>query len=263
MHIDLAQIVAIAEGAGHRILAVYNSDAASDFTRKADDSPITQADKASNAFIVAQLRQHYPEIPIISEEEPAVDFATRTRWPLCWQVDPLDGTKEFLRRNGEFAVNIALVQAGEAIAGVIHAPYLRETAWAQRGQGAFMRDAQGVVHALTSGPPALGKRLQVLASRSHLKPEITDFLDKLPPHDLQRMGSSLKYIRLASGAAHFYPRLGPTMEWDTSAGQVILEEAGGELIAEDTQTAMRYNRVELRNGNFMAYGKGIREFLKR
>lgn len=261
MHIDIAAIVAIAEAAGKRILEVYNSPEAIKVTTKADNSPLTQADEASNDIITANLQKLYPEIPILSEEGREAPYSERKEWSLCWQVDPLDGTKEFIKRNGEFAVNIALLQNGVAVAGVVHGPFLDITAWAQTGRGAFMRQADGQVVQLQSGTPSEGEPLSVLTSRSHLNAATEEYLSELPNHNTRGCGASLKYIFIASGRDHLYPRFGPTMEWDTSAGQIILEEAGGELLDSSTGESMLYNRVNLRNGAFMAYGKGVRELL--
>ena len=257
MSIDLTAIVAIAEAAGKHILAIYNGDTAQEFVQKADHSPLTQADEASNAYIIAALRRLYPEIQIISEEEAEVAYAIRKDWPRCWQVDPLDGTKEFLNRNGEFAVNIALLAQGEAVAGVIHAPVSGETAWAARGQGAFLRKKDGAVYRLKSCPPVVGAPLRVLASRSHHNADLTAYLAGLDRPIITQAGSSLKFVRIAAGKADFYPRLGPTMEWDTSAGQIIVEEAGGKLLDAETGLPLRYNRKNMRNRNFFVYGKGV------
>lgn len=262
MHIDIAAIVAIAEAAGKAILEVYHSPEAIAVTTKADNSPLTRADEAANALITANLKQLYPDIPILSEEGREAPYAERKQWSLCWQVDPLDGTKEFIKRNGEFAVNIALLQNGVAVAGVVHGPFLEITAWAQAGRGAFMRDADGKVTRLASEMPEGGKPLSVITSRSHRDAATENYLTTLPRHTTRECGASLKYIFIASGRDHLYPRFGPTMEWDTSAGQIILEEAGGELLDSATGHTMRYNRENLRNGAFIAYGNGVREFLE-
>jgi 3'(2'), 5'-bisphosphate nucleotidase len=262
MHIDIAALVAIAEAAGKAILEVYHSPEAIEVTTKSDNSPLTKADEASNALISKNLRQLYPNIPILSEEGRQAPYSERKSWSLCWQVDPLDGTKEFIKRNGEFAVNIALLQNGVAVAGVVHGPALNITAWAQTGRGAFLRQADGQVIRLASAAPKSGQPLSVITSRSHRDANTEAYLTKLPSHTTRECGASLKYIFIASGRDHLYPRFGPTMEWDTSAGQIILEEAGGELLDGQTGHTMRYNRENLLNGAFIAYGNGVREWIE-
>ncbi|MEM7035836.1 MAG: 3'(2'),5'-bisphosphate nucleotidase CysQ [Bacteroidota bacterium] len=257
-NVDVPSIVAIAETAGLLIMEVYESDEDAEISTKADDSPITLADRRANEHIVAQLRALYPQIPIISEEEKLLPYEERKNWSLCWQVDPLDGTKEFIRRNGEFAVNIALIQDGVPVVAVVHAPARDITAWATKGEGAFLRDDEGNVRKLESKSWVSSEPITIVASRSHPSPDVQAFMDRFPKRHVQPAGSSLKFILLAMGEAHVYPRLAPTMEWDTSAGQLILEEAGGEFIDEATGKPMLYNRENLTNGNFMAYGRDVR-----
>lgn len=261
-------VVAIAEAAGERILDIYNSPDAGDFQSKADDSPLTKADQASNDYIVAELRRLTPAIPIISEEEKEIPYAERKDWEMCWEVDPLDGTKEFIKRNGEFAVCIALLQGGEAVAGVVHAPAVGITAWAERGKGAFLKENVGdhaksgeETRKLESVSPTEGEAISIVASRSHMSDSVQEYVDQFRDPEIRSAGSALKFLLIAKGDAHLYPRLAPTMEWDVSAGQIILEEAGGEVLVAETGLPMRFNREQLRNPHFIAYGKGVRENL--
>ncbi|MEM0997336.1 MAG: 3'(2'),5'-bisphosphate nucleotidase CysQ [Bacteroidota bacterium] len=260
--IDMTAVVAIAEAAGQRILEVYNRPDPIEVITKADDSPLTQADQASHEWINAELSRLFPKIPILSEEGGDIPYAERQNWIYCWQVDPLDGTKEFIKRNGEFAVNIALLHQGKAIAGVLHVPYLNISAWAQLGQGAYRRDADGRVYRLSAAAPTTREDFTVLSSRSHMREETRNYLDQLPAHALRAAGSAYKFILVAGGEAHLYPRLGPTSEWDTSAGQIIVEEAGGELLDADTGLPFTYNRKNIINNSFILYGKGVRKWIE-
>lgn len=260
--ISLAALVAISEEAGEVIMDIYNRPETIEVVNKEDRSPLTEADQASNRLIVDRLRALYPDIPVVSEEEKNLPYEDRRNWPLCWQVDPLDGTKEFIRRNGEFCVNIALLYQGRAIAGVIHAPAQQLSAWAEQGHGAFLKEAGKPVERLRSRKPGKGEKLAVVASRSHMSPEVETFVSKLPEHEIKSAGSALKFLLVARGEAHIYPRLAPTMEWDTSAGQIIVEEAGGELLHADTRQPLEYNKEDLLNPHFLTYGKGVREMLE-
>lgn len=253
----------IAREAGRIIMEIYADAEGVVIDRKADNSPLTQADSASNAYIVSELERHYPGVPVISEEEKEKPYVERRQWGRCWQVDPLDGTKEFIKRNGEFTVNIALLEKGRAVAGVIYAPDLDLMAWAAQGEGAYMVEGNGEVVKLESRMPQSGEKLAVVASRSHNSPEMEAFLAKLGDVEIRSAGSSLKFLLVARGQAHLYPRLAPTMEWDTSAGQVILEEAGGEVLVADNGVPLGYNRENLLNPHFMAYAAGVRHWLEQ
>lgn len=252
----------IAEAAGRIIMDIYADAEGVVIDRKADNSPLTQADRAANAYIVSQLGEHFPDTPVISEEEKELPYEIRSQWPACWQVDPLDGTKEFIKRNGEFTVNVALLENGRAVAGVIHAPALGLSAWATAGQGAYLSEAGAAPIRLHSKAPAPGQKLAVVASRSHNSPEMEAYLAQLGEVEIRSAGSSLKFLLVARGEAHLYPRLAPTMEWDTSAGQVILEEAGGEVLVEGDMQPLLYNRAVLLNPHFIAYAAGVRAWLQ-
>lgn len=244
-------LLEIARRAGEAILDIYGKE---DFQveAKEDESPLTIADQTANKIICDALIDLYPEIPIISEENKLLDYHTRKDYELCWLVDPLDGTKEFIKRNGEFTVNIALVDRDEVIAGVVYAPVLDEMYYGSRGDGAFLitdKDNRIEANRITMKDQGL----QVVCSRSHLSPETAAYMDRLNGPVKVSKGSSLKFLLLASGNADLYPRLAPTMEWDTAAAQIILEEAGGSVISEETGEKLKYNKENLRNPHFIAY----------
>lgn len=244
-------VIALAEEAARRILAVYAT--AFDVEHKDDASPLTAADLASHACIVEGLERITPEIPVLSEES-AEGVATdlRRRWPLLWVVDPLDGTREFVKRNGEFTVNIALVEDGVARFGVIQQPVTGALWHAEPGRGAFRREA-GVDAAIATRRPAVAP-LRVAASRSHRDTRTEGFIAGLGEVEPMAQGSSLKFCRIAEGGMDVYPRFGPTSEWDTAAGQAIVEAAGG-LVVDSRGRPLRYNqRDTLLNGDFLALG---------
>jgi 3'(2'), 5'-bisphosphate nucleotidase len=220
--LELALALAIAAGA--RIREVYQSDFA--VTRKDDETPLTQADLASHRLIVEALARRTPQLPVLSEEAAQVPFATRRGWERYWLVDPLDGTREFVKRNGEFTVNIALVEGHRPVLGVVHAPVPGLSWGAARGCGAFRFDGAARVAVRTRRAAA---PLTVVASRSHRDPATDRILARLPAHEAVSRGSSLKFCLVADGTADFYPRLGPTSEWDTAAGQCLVEQAGGAV----------------------------------
>jgi 3'(2'), 5'-bisphosphate nucleotidase len=246
--LDAALELAVA--AGRRILEVYSSDFA--VTRKDDATPLTQADLASHALITEALGRLAPALPVLSEEGAGIPFAERRAWPRYWLVDPLDGTREFVKRNGEFTVNIALVEGHRPVLGVVHAPALGLTYGAARGCGAFR--LEGAARAAVRTRRAAGP-LTVVASRSH-RDEATDrILARLPAHDAVSRGSSLKFCLVADGSADFYPRLGPTSEWDTAAGQCIVEQAGGAVWRLPELTPLGCNEKEsLLNPSFAVIG---------
>ena len=248
-------VIALARKAAGEILAVYDSasfesDAA--IEHKDDRSPLTAADLASHRCIVAGLRALTPEIPVLSEESKGLDIAARRQWSTFWLVDPLDGTREFIKRNGEFTVNIALVETGVAVFGVIQQPVTGALWHGVPGSGAFRRTEGGDLALRTRVPAA--RPLRVAASRSHRDARTQALLDALPAHETLACGSSLKFCRIAEGEIDLYPRFGPTSEWDTAAGQAILEAAGGAVL-DPRGRPFRYNQREgLLNGDFVALG---------
>lgn len=243
-------VLVIAREAGEAIMAVYEQGF--DVTRKVDDSPLTAADLAAHRVITEGLRRLTPEWPVLSEEAADIPWQTRCAWPTYWLVDPLDGTREFIKRNGEFTVNIALIEQHIPIFGVVQAPVTGEIWHAERGRHAYRRRGQ-VDEQLRSRAPAKAP-LRVAASRSHRDARTESVLARMGDIELVGLGSSLKFCRIAEGTLDVYPRFGPTSEWDTAAAQCVLEAAGGALLAPDGR-AFRYNRREtLLNGDFIALG---------
>lgn len=230
----LETLCRIAEEAGRAILAVYAGEVAA--WTKADDSPLTEADLRADAVIQRGLGEAFAGVVVLSEESARLPAAPAHDFLL---VDPLDGTKEFLKRNGEFTVNIAWIRAGVPIAGVVGAPALGEMFFGAAGLGAWKRDAQGTAR-LGTRPPPPGAALRVIGSRSHAGEAMGRWLQALEqPHSFVAAGSSLKFCRIAEGQADIYPRLGPTCQWDTAAGQAVLEAAGGAVFDPDGQP-LRY-----------------------
>jgi len=250
-NIDVEAVVRLAKEAGEAILRVYN---ASDFQveEKDDASPLTAADRASHAVIDSGLRALAPEIPILSEEGRDIPWEERRQWSRFWLVDPLDGTKEFIKRNGEFTVNIALVEGGWPVLGVIYAP-ARDTLYVGvAGEGAWRQKGSGRREVLRVRAPEPGRGHAVVKSRSHPSGELADYLRSIEVEESVPVGSSLKFCAVAEGRATLYPRFGPTMEWDTAAGQAIVEAAGGRVVqAEDGGKPLRYNKENLLNGDFI------------
>lgn len=233
-------------------MAVYAAMPALDnIQHKADGSPLTQADLAAHQVIAQALARLTPGIPVVSEEDGASQVH-RQHQGRFWLVDPLDGTKEFLARNGEFTVNIALIEDGHPVLGVVVAPALGLTYWGATGLGAFRQSSQETeAIRVTSEQKRSGRTLRVLASKSHMDPETQAFLNRLGPHELMHAGSSLKFCRIAEGSADLYPRLSPTCEWDTAAGQAVLEAAGGCVLKLDG-TPVRYGKPDVLNPHFVA-----------
>lgn len=247
----MEQVVALVKEAGRAVMAVYEQ-ADSPTTYKEDDSPLTQADLASHRLLVDGLRACGPELPVLSEESRAVPFNERSRWERYWLVDPLDGTKEFVKRHPEFTVNVALIERGEPVMGVVHAPAMDVTYMATRGTGAFKQIGGAMNVAIRVSDYRKG-RLNIVVSRSHAGPEIALLLKKIGPADCVSVGSSLKLCLVAEGIAHFYPRFGPTMEWDIAAAQCVVEEAGGS-VTDLAGARLRYNKPDLHNPHFVVCG---------
>ena len=256
----LDEVRRIAATAADRILRVYHSPF--EVGRKSDASPLTEADLASHRTIVAGLRALAPDIPVLSEEAAEVDFSTRADWPRYWLVDPLDGTKDFVNRNGEFTVNIALIDGHAPVLGVVVVPVTKVAYAAARGLGARRYDADGVTALGVRAPAAPPWR--VAASRSHADGRTEAFIRNLGPTERISIGSSLKFCLVAEGGIDIYPRFGPTCEWDTAAAQCVLEQAGGR-VTDIGLEPLRYNTGEsLLNPYFLAFGDpGVdwREFL--
>lgn len=253
-HDLIEELCTIARAAGEAILDIYNNASDIAIRKKADDSPLTAADKAANDVICTRLERLPLSYPIISEENQAVPYEVRKNYDYYWLVDPLDGTKEFIKRNGEFTVNIALIHEGQAVMGVVYAPVLDEMYYATKGQGAFLQKNNQIQRLEAPQFSQTSKGLNVVCSRSHLNEQTQKFVDALDAPNLVPKGSSLKFLLLATGDAHLYPRLAPTMEWDTAAAQAVLEEAGGKVLQYGSNQALHYNKEELLNSSFVAYG---------
>jgi 3'(2'), 5'-bisphosphate nucleotidase len=247
----LNAVIAIAEQAGQAILNIYQQPAsATDNVRlKADQSPVTAADLAAHQVITQALTVLTPDIPILSEEAADIDWQIRKTWQRYWLVDPLDGTKEFIQRNGEFTVNIALIEQGEAVLGVIHAPVLDKTYYASQGQGAFLKQVTAIRRLNVNTVPS-AKIVKVVGSRSHPSPKLAEYLAQFPQQQMMPVGSSLKFCLVAEGSADIYPRFGPTMQWDTAAGHIIALEAGASVQFSGISSQV-YQREQLRNPDFV------------
>lgn len=258
LQVLMPELVKLARRAGDAILAVYEQDFS--VTHKADDSPLTQADLASHVIIRDGLTALTPDIPFLSEESADIDFETRSRWPCYWLVDPLDGTREFVNRNGEFTVNIALICKHKAVGGIVYVPVSHISYTGISGSGAW-RHAPGREPAPIRVRRPCADPLVVVGSRSHANPKLEQYLAALGDYKLVSMGSSLKFCLLAEGKADFYPRLGPTSEWDTAAAHAVVTAAGGEIIRLDGQP-LEYNRKEsLLNPHFLVIADPERDWL--
>ncbi len=245
------EVIDIARQAGAAILDIYGTD---DFKveSKSDESPLTIADQTANAIICKGLEALAIQYPIVSEENKLVAYDERKQYSHFWLVDPLDGTKEFIKRNGEFTVNIALIHNQVTVMGVVYAPVLDEMFWAIKGEGAFMEKDGNITKLNAPEFKMSDSGLKLVCSRSHLNEDTEKFVAGFDSPDLVSKGSSLKFLILAKGEAHIYPRLAPTMEWDTGAAQIVLEEAGGSVINNDTKEPLLYNKEILRNPYFVA-----------
>lgn len=231
-------ICKIARLAGEKILEVYQRDFAVQI--KSDSSPLTEADLAAHQIIVTGLAQLTPEIPVLSEEDADIDWSVRQKWQQFWLVDPLDGTKEFINKNGEFTVNIALIENGQPVLAVIYAPVLDKLYFTDKHDAYLTTTDKAKVRLQVKQPLP---PLKVVGSRSHPSPDLADYLDKLGDFEMLSVGSSLKFCLIAEGLADLYPRLGPTMEWDTGAGHCIAEKAGA-IVCQLDGRALRYNQKE-------------------
>jgi 3'(2'), 5'-bisphosphate nucleotidase len=256
----LEPVRALAAEASERILEIYVT--AFGVTAKDDDSPLTAADLAAHHVIVSGLQRLTPGIPILSEESAAVPFAERSTWRRHWLVDPLDGTREFVERNGQFTVNIALIDEHEPVLGVVRIPVTGLCYFAARGHGAFRAEPGQPPCPIGVQPLRPAAPVRVVGSRSHGGLGLPKFVAKLGSHELVAIGSSLKFCQVAEGAADVYPRLGPTSEWDTAAAQAIVEVAGGRVVSAETGEPLRYNtRESLLNPHFIVYGDASRDWL--
>lgn len=247
-------VVDIAKLAGAKILQVYHSD---DFAveTKTDASPVTQADFAANEIIVSELNKITPQLPVLSEEAADISFAERSQWQCYWLVDPLDGTREFIKKSGEFSVNIALIENHRPILGVIYVPVENVCYFAAENYGVFQQQDDQAPTSLQvrSWSPT---QLAVLMSRYSDIERFDNILSQFDGCQIERLSSSIKFGLIATGKFDLYPRLGPTSEWDTAAGQCIVEQAGGSVV-DFTGQPLRYNTKEsLTNPQFLVLGDG-------
>lgn len=253
--IDIYKIISIAKDAGKAILAVYNQPFG--IEKKDDHSPITLADKHSNDLITKELKKLYPDIPVLSEESRQVPFEERKHWKYFWLIDPLDGTREFISKNGEFTVNIALIHDGEPVLGVVYIPVNNTTYYALKNSGSHKIFSDGKVMKLSAKflHYTARRKVVVIASRSHHSAEVEQFVEQLKQKgkavDFISAGSSLKFCLMAEGAADVYPRFGPTMEWDTAAAHLIATEAGRKVLNAKTRQPLVYNKEDLQNPWFV------------
>lgn len=246
----LSAVERIAVDAGARILAIYSTNF--EVVSKSDDSPLTAADMASHKAIVAGLEALTPDIPVLSEESSGLSWETRQRWERYWLVDPLDGTREFVKRNGEFTVNIALIEDQRPVMGVVYVPVQGTVYLGHVGHGAWKRDSKGHLHPIKTR--AQGDPLVIACSRSHPSESLAKLLDGFEGAQRRPLGSSLKFCYIAEGQVDFYPRLGLTSEWDTAAAQAVMEAAGGSVVKLDGEP-LRYNTKDsLLNPHFLVFG---------
>ncbi len=242
---------AVAE-AGEAILEIYKDPSRFETEQKADQSPLTAADLAANQILVAHLSRLTPHIPILSEESAQAPWSERQHWTECWVVDPLDGTKEFLKRNDEFTVNVGLVRDHQPVLGVVYAPALGQWYFAAQGLGAWHQSAGNEASSIAVSPHPSPNKWRVVGSRSHQSPDMAAFLTTLGDTELVAMGSSLKLCLVASNQADVYPRLGPTSEWDTCAAHAVVNEAGGQVLNLKTGEPLTYNaRESILNPHFI------------
>jgi len=244
--IDLKEIENIALKAGEEVIKIYNKDFEIEY--KDDKSPLTIADLKANEIICQSLTSLYPNIPILSEENKKIEYKDRKDWEYYWCIDPIDGTKEFIKKNGEFTINIALIYKNSPILGVVYAPILEDMYSAKKGNGAFKNGIKLPIKRDDN-------KLVVVASKSHLSPETEEYINSLELNGRELIkiskGSSLKLCMVAEGVADIYPRLAPTMEWDTTAADAIVREAGKMCYDFELNTPMVYNKENLLNPWFV------------
>lgn len=254
-HIDIQKLIDISKQAGEEIMKVYENEI--DVEYKSDDSPLTKADQKSNEIIMEWLQQFFPDIPIISEENKEIPFEERKNWEYYWLVDPLDGTKEFINKNWEFTTNIALIHKDEPVLWVIYVPDEWITYYAKRNLGSFKIDTHWTHHKLEVSNPTQGT-IRVIASRSHGNDEATEnYIENLKSkyEDIQftNAWSSVKFCLIAEWKADIYPRLKPTMEWDTWAGHIIAQESWATIENFGTWEKLKYNKEDMTNPSFIVY----------
>ncbi len=241
----LSSIINISRDAGDRIMEFYDKPVVE---YKADNSPLTQADLAAHHLICDFLKDNYPEIPVISEESGIPEYDTRKEWGRFWLVDPLDGTKEFINKNGEFTVNVALIDKNEPVLGVVYAPAKKLMYYAEKGYGSWKQIDDGAPVRISSDKADPEKPLRVVCSRSHVSDALEEYLSKFTVESRIPSGSSLKFCLVADGTADLYPRLGPTMEWDVAAGDCVYRNSAAK---GQHSSELTYNKPSFKNNGFV------------
>ena len=241
-------VVGLVREAGRATMTYYDAPASAEVREKEDRSPVTLADEVAHGILVEGLGRIDPATPVVSEEAAAADFETRRGWRRFWLVDPLDGTKEFIKRRAEFTVNVALIEEGEPVFGVVEAPALDLLYWAVKGGGAWREEKGAAAERIYSTVPEPGSPLTVVESLSHPSQELEEYLKTIPVAKRVKAGSSLKFCWVAEGRADIYPRLGPTMEWDVAAGDCVYRQSGRD---GERPSPLRYNKPDLRNPSFV------------
>jgi len=245
--LDINHIIKIAKNAGSKALEIYNTHNLQ-IDYKDDNSPLTKADIQANQIICDNLKKLFPKIPIISEENKQIDYNIRKKYLYYWCIDPIDGTKEFIQKNGEFTINIALIYKNTPVLGVVYAPVLDELYYAKKGYGAFKNNKK-----LPLVKTSTNKYI-ITASKSHLSTETKQFINNIKTSKekvIISKGSSLKLCMIASGEADIYPRLSPTMEWDTAAADAIVRESGKMVYQYNSNIPLQYNKPDLTNPWFI------------
>ncbi len=246
-NISIEQIKTIAKEAGDATMEIYKTDFKVEY--KDDKSPLSEADIKANEIICTSLLKLFPNIPIMSEENRQIEYKNRKDWEYYWCIDPIDGTKEFIKKNGEFTINIALIHKNSPVLGVVYAPALKDIYWSKQNTGAFKNGLKLPLH-VNNNPK---ESLSIVASKSHLSKETQEFIDALLTKEIKQIskGSSLKLCMVAEGIADIYPRLAPTMEWDTAAADAIVRESGKMTYQFDSKEPMVYNKQNLLNPWFV------------
>lgn len=255
--IDIETIIEIISGANKIVLDLYDNYNLEkndiNLSYKSDNSPVTEADKKASNFICGELQKNYPDIPIICEETEQVNYNDRKNFEYFWLVDPLDGTKEFLKKNGEFTINIGLIKGTKSILGVVSVPCQNKIYYASKNKGAYVRLNNTTMEIkcrkINHDNPT------IICSRSHLNKETSEYLKKYSKHEISSAGSSLKFMMIAEGNADIYPRLNGSMEWDTAASHIITEESGATISTYPDNVPLSYNKESLLNPYFIVYGK--------
>ncbi len=247
----LDPVIQIAYQAGKKIMEVY--DAGFSVEQKSDHTPVTEADMAANEVIECKLKELTPHLPILTEEDDSVPYSERKKWPRYWLIDPLDGTREFIKRNGEFTVNIALIDGDESVMGVVYAPVMGVLYYAAKGQGAFKQASINEPEVIRVRDKCQSKTV-IACGRSHPSAEMKSFVESIGEHEIIRIGSALKSCLVAEGKADLYARLGPTSEWDTAAAQCVVEEAGGAITDTNMQRLCYNTKDDLLNPHFFVAG---------